>query len=159
MVNNSTQRRHEKWFISSLRAPGFDKHVKQQENRLEVGATTKILVEVVKRRTVDNISWKKTTPLTAPQPSKMTRSILFSFFICLRMTIFIVIFYFPITVSGTIRPPHFWQGRSSLHWQNYVFQVNDRNMRLQIQEFSCAKETKDLPRRVKQRVNLGVPKK
>ena len=56
MVNNSTQRRHEKWFISSLRAPGFDKHVKQQENRLEVGATTKILVEVVKRRTVDNIS-------------------------------------------------------------------------------------------------------
>ena len=64
-------------------------------------------------------------------------------------------FYFPITVSGTIRPPYFWQGRSGLHWEKYVFRVNDRNMRLQIQEFSCAKETKDFAKKSKTASEFG----
>ena len=45
----------QKEIILSTRTWIYYKYVKQQENRLEVGATTKMLVEVVERRTLDKI--------------------------------------------------------------------------------------------------------
>ena len=43
----------QKEIILSTRTWIYYKYVKQQENRLEVGATKKMLVEVMKRRTLD----------------------------------------------------------------------------------------------------------